>query len=100
MPKQNAVVALRVSVLLAVAWCTTLGAVQAQDVTLKDAIQCKDFKRTADGNWHATDVSLSYGPKTSQQQLNLFGSQTVRKGAPVDGIDLWTTLNDKCGTGR
>ena len=73
--------------------------VQAQDLTLKDAIQCKDFKRAADGNWHAEDVSVTYGPK-NKQQLNLFNSTTIRKGTPIGGIDLWTTLNDKCGTGQ
>jgi len=97
--KKNAVVAFRLPVLLVIAWYTTLCTVQAQDVTLKDAIQCKDFKRAADGNWHAEDVSVTYGPK-NKQQLNLFGSTTIRKGTPIGGIDLWTTLNDKCGTGQ
>jgi hypothetical protein len=98
--KKNAVVAFRLPVLLVIAWSTTLCTVQAQDVTLKDAIQCKDFKRAADGNWHAEDVSVTYGSKNNQQQLNLFGSTTIRKGTAIGGIDLWTTLNDKCGTGQ
>ncbi len=52
-------------------------------MSLKDAIQCQDFKRAADGNWHAQDVSVTYGAKNSQQQLNLFGSTTIRKGPPL-----------------
>jgi hypothetical protein len=95
-----AVTASRIPVLLVVAWCTTLGTARAQDVTLKDAIQCKDFKHAADGSWHAEDVSVTYGGKSKQQQLNLFGSTTIRKGSPVSGVDLWTILNEKCGTAK
>ena len=97
MLEKTAVAAFRLSVLLVAAWgifCTA----RAQDVSLRDAIQCKDFKRTADGNWQAQDASVTYGSKTNQQQLNLFGSTTIRKGAPIGGVDLWTILNDKCGT--
>ncbi len=98
--KKTAVAAFRLPVLLVIAWSSTLCAVKAQEVTLKDAIQCKDFKRAADGNWHAEDVSVTYGSRKNQQQLNLFGSTTIRKGSPMDGIDLWALLNDKCGTGQ
>ncbi len=92
--KKTAAAAFRLSVLLVSASLCTAG---AQDVPLKDAIQCKDFKHAADGNWQAQDVSLTYGSKNNQQQLNLFGSTTIRKGAPIGGVDLWTILNDKCG---
>jgi hypothetical protein len=89
-------IAFRLPVLLVVAWSTMVCSVRAQEVTLKDAIQCKDFKHAADGSWQAEDVSVSYGTKSKQQQLNLFGSTTVRKGSPVGGVDLWTILNEKC----
>jgi len=98
--KKTAVAGFRLPVLLVLAWCTTLGPARAQDVTLKDAIQCKDFKHAADGSWHAEDVSVSYGGKSNQQQLNLFGATTIRKGSPVSGVDLWTILNEKCGAAR
>ena len=100
MSRKNAAVAFRLAVLLVIAWSTALCPARAQDATLKDAIQCKDFKRAADGSWQAEDVSVTYGSKNNQQQLNLFGPTTVRKGTRIDGIDLWTTLNDKCGAAR
>ncbi|MGO9007335.1 MAG: hypothetical protein ACLQIQ_11205 [Beijerinckiaceae bacterium] len=98
--KKTAVTAFRLPVLLVIAWSTTVCAVQAQDVTLKDAIQCKDFKRAADGSWHAEDISITYGSNKNQLQLNLFGATTIRKGTPFGEIDLWTLLNDKCGSGQ
>ena len=74
---------------------------RAQDVTLKDAIQCKDFKHNSDGSWSAKDVSLNYGPPGTQQQVNLFGPTTIRQGKILaGGVDLWGLLNAKCGTGK
>jgi hypothetical protein len=98
--KNTTVAAFGAPVALVIVWCTTLGAAQAQDVTLKDAIQCKDFKHAADGSWHAEDVSITYGGKSNQKQLNMFGSTTIRKGSPVSGVDLWTMLNEKCGAAK
>lgn len=100
MLKKTAIAAIRSLLLLAIIWSATANIVQAQEVTLKDAIQCKDFKHNADGSWHAEDVSVSYGGGKNQQQLNLFGPTTIRKGQTIGGIDLWALLNDKCGTGR
>lgn len=75
-----------------------LGA-RAQDVALKDAINCKDFKRSSDGSWFAESATLQYGPGR-KQQMNLFGAtikkQPVKPGEP----DIWSLLNEKCGTGR
>ena len=80
-----------------IAWLLAAGPVRAQDATLKDAIQCKDFKHNADGSWFAKDVSITYGPGKSSQ-FNLFGSTTIRKGVPINGVDLWPILTDKCGS--
>jgi hypothetical protein len=66
--------------------------------TLKDAIACKDFKRQSDGGWSAEDVSLSYGTGKNQLQLNLFGPTKIVKGKAFDGVDLWSLLNEKCGS--
>jgi hypothetical protein len=87
--------------LLILACVTVPGIAQAQEVTLKDAIQCKDFKHNSDGSWSAKDVSLNYGPRGKQQQVNLFGTTTIRQGKIVSGgADLWAVLNEKCGTGK
>lgn len=98
--QKAAVTAIRLLFLLVFVCCATAGAVRAQDVTLKDAIQCKDFKHNADGSWHAEDVSINYGGGKNQQQFNLFGPTAIRKGQPVNGVDLWVLLNEKCGTGH
>ena len=92
----------RFSPALLILACVTAPAIaHAQNVTLKDAIQCKDFKHNSDGSWHAEDVSLNYGPPGSQQQVNLFGSTTIRQGKTLDGgVDLWAVLNEKCGAGK
>lgn len=100
MLKKTAIAAVRSPLLLAIVCSAAASTVQAQEVTLKDAIQCKDFKHNADGSWHAEDVSVSYRGSKNQQQLNLFGSTTIRKGQIMGGVDLWALLNDKCGTGR
>jgi len=87
--------------LLIVACITAPAIARAQNVTLKDAIQCKDFTHNSDGSWSAKDVSLNYGPPGSQQQVNLFGPTTIRQGKILaGGIDLWAVLNEKCGTGK
>jgi hypothetical protein len=87
--------------LLILACVAVPGIAQAQEVTLKDAIQCKDFKHNSDGSWSAKDVSLNYGPPGKQQQVNLFGTTTIRQGKIVSGgVDLWAVLNEKCGTGK
>lgn len=87
--------------LLIFACVTAPSMARAQDVTLKDAIQCKDFKHNSDGSWSYDDVSLNFGPPGGQQQLNLFGSGTIRQGKIVEGgIDLWAVLNEKCGAGK
>jgi hypothetical protein len=94
--KKPASVAIRLPMLIGIACCIASGIVLAQDVTPKDAIQCKDFKRTADGSWYAESASLNYGPG-QKQQMNLFGA-TIRKGQAKAGEpDLWTLLNEKCG---
>jgi hypothetical protein len=72
---------IRLSILLVIAWSMGSSPGRAQDVTLKDAIQCKDFKRNSDGSWFAKDISINYGPGKSTQ-FNLFGPTTIRKGAP------------------
>lgn len=69
--------------LLIVACILTPRIALAQDVTLKDAIQCKDFKHNSDGSWYAKDVSLNYGPAGSQQQVNL---STVKY---TEAADWW-----------
>jgi hypothetical protein len=87
-----------VRILVVVAFATATGNAFAQDGALKNAIQCKDFKHSADGSWFAEDVSLNYGGGNNQQQLNLFGPTKIRKGKNIDGIDLWSLLNERCGT--
>jgi hypothetical protein len=87
---------LRLPVLLVIACATLPGAATAQDVTLADAIQCKDFKHNADGSWYAGSVSLNYGPG-KKQQMNL-SDATIRRGqAKGNAPDLWALLNAKCG---
>ena len=86
----------RVCAVLVVACALAPGLVDAQDVTLRDAIDCAQFKRDASGNWHAKDVSLNYGP-SKKNQLNLFGNSTItQKSHP----DLFAALNAKCAAGR
>lgn len=87
---------IRLSLLLVIAGSMSPGPTWAQDVTLSDAIECKDFKRNPDGSWLAEDVSINYGPRKSIQ-FNLFGRTTIRKGVPINGSDLWTILTAKCG---
>jgi hypothetical protein len=99
--KESAMIRRFSPTLLILACVTAPGMARAQNVTLKDAIQCKDFKHDPDGSWHAEDVSLNYGPPGSQQQVNLFGPTTIRRGKTlVAGVDLWAVLNEKCGTGK
>jgi len=89
------------SALLVLAGVTLPALARAQDVSLKDAVQCKDFKHNSDGSWFAKDVSLNYGPPGSQQQVNLFGSTTIRQGKILaGGVDLWAVLNEKCGAAK
>jgi hypothetical protein len=80
--------------------CSAMSApARAQDVTLKDAIQCKELKHNSDGSWYADSVSVNYGPG-GKQQLNLFDT-TIRKGSTeVAGLDVWQLLNEKCGAGH
>jgi hypothetical protein len=94
--KTSVLTAIRLSVLLAVACLAMPGAVSAQDdVALKNAIQCKNFKHNRDGSWYADSVSLEYGPQ-GQKQMNLFGA-TIKKGQAATGEpDLWALLNEKC----
>ena len=87
--------------LLALACVIPPALARAQDVSLKDAVQCKDFKHNSDGSWSAKDVSLNYGPPGSQQQVNLFGPTTIRQGKMLaGGVDLWAVLNEKCGAAK
>jgi hypothetical protein len=98
--KKAVLAAIRLPVLLAVACSAAPGAVLAQDdVALKNAVQCKDFKHNRDGSWYAESVSLDYGAsKKDQKQMNLFGA-TIKKGqAAASEPDLWAILNEKCGT--
>jgi hypothetical protein len=88
---------IRVPLLLVIAWSMGPSPGRAQDVTLTDAIQCKDFKRNSDGSWFAKDVSIVYGPG-KKTQLNFFGPTTFRKGVPINGTDLWPILTAKCGS--
>lgn len=88
---------IRLPLVLVIAWAMGPSPSRAQDVALKDAIQCKDFKRNSDGSWFAKDVSINYGPGKSTQ-FNLFGPTTIRKGAPLNGTDLWGILTAKCGS--
>jgi hypothetical protein len=90
---------IRLAILLAIVCCMAPGAVLAQDdVALKNAVQCKDFKHNRDGSWYAESVSLDYGAsKKDQKQMNLFGA-TIKKGqADAGEPDLWAILNEKCG---
>ena len=64
----------------------------AADKTLKDAINCSDFKRNADGSWHTDKATLAYGPGDSIQ-TNYFGPSTITS---KDG-EMFTALNEKCG---
>lgn len=90
---------LPVYALLVVACGMTSGGAQTQDVTLKDAIQCKNFKHNSDGSWYAESASLEYGPGKKHQQ-NFFGT-TIKMGAAKAGeSDMWALLNEKCGTVR
>lgn len=89
---------LRITILVIAACALAPAVALAADATLKDAIQCKDFKHKADGSWSAEDVSLSYG--SGKNQLNLFGPTTIAKGKTFDGVDLWGLLNEKCGAAK
>ena len=102
MSKQLHLAALRLPVrILIIAACAMAPAIAlAQEVTLKDAIQCKDFKHNTNGSWSANDVSLSYGSAKNQQQVNMFGPTTIEKGKTIGGVDLWSLLNEKCGAGH
>jgi hypothetical protein len=101
MQKKSAIIGAFSPALLILASVTAPGIARAQDVSLKDAIQCKDFKHNADGSWYAKDVSLNYGPPGSQQQVNLFGPTTIsQRKILTGGVDLWDLLNTKCGTGK
>lgn len=72
---------------------------RAQDVTLKDAIQCKEFKKNSDGTWYAEFASLNYGPG-KKEQMNFFDTKIKKGSAQAGEPDMWTLLNEKCGTGR
>lgn len=68
--------------------------VRAADVTLKDAVNCKDFKHNADGSWYADSATLNYGPGgKNQMQMNFFGTTITSKTG-----EIFTILNEKCGS--
>ncbi len=99
MSRNAAQAAIRLPVLLVVACCAAPAALLAQDTTLKDAVQCKDFRHNPDGSWYAESASLTYGPG-KKQQMNLFGT-TIRKGHAKPGEpDLWAILDEKCAARR
>ena len=85
----------RVCAVLVVACALPLQLARAQDVTLRDAIKCEEFKRNADGSWLAKSVSLNYGPG-KKTQLNLFDTTITQKTHP----DVFAILNEKCAPAR
>jgi hypothetical protein len=84
---------------LVVACAMASRSVQAQDMTLKDAIQCKDFKHNSDGSWFAESASLNYGPG-KKQQMNFFGTKIKKGPSNMGEPDMWALLNEKCGAGH
>lgn len=80
--------------------CVVVAAVptfaRGADMTLKDAVNCADFKHNSDGSWYAKDVTLSYGRNGTQQQMNFFGPTTITS---KDG-EIFRVLNEKCGGGH
>ncbi len=88
-----------VHALLIVTCAMAPGIVLAQDVTLKQAIQCKEFKHNSDGSWYADSASLNYGPE-KKQQMNFFDATIKKKAVKADEPDMWALLNEKCGTGH
>lgn len=86
----------RVCAVVVIAVCALpLQLARAQDVTLRDAIKCEDFKRSSDGSWHAKSVSLNYGPG-KKTQLNLFDATITPKRHP----EIFAILNEKCAPTR
>jgi hypothetical protein len=75
--------------------CALPPAALAADKTLKDAINCADFKHNADGSWYTKGVSLAYGPG-NQTQINYFGATTITS---KDG-EIFADLNEKCGAAK
>ncbi len=75
------------------------GIALAQNATLKDAIQCKEFKHNSDGSWYADSASLNYGPG-KKQQMNFFSATIKKKPVKAGEPDMWALLNEKCGTGN
>lgn len=53
MSRYTANAVIRFLILLVIACCATPGAVLAENVTLKDAVQCRDFEHNRDGSWYA-----------------------------------------------
>jgi hypothetical protein len=88
-----------VYVLLVFTGATVSGTALAQDVTIKDAIQCNDFKHNSDGSWYAESASLNYGPG-KKQQTNFFNARIKKGPAKAGEPDMWALLNEKCGTGH
>ncbi len=66
----------------------------AASVTLKDAVNCADFKHNTDGSWRTQFASLKYGPD-GKNQMNFFDTTITSKNG-----EIFTVLNDKCGGGH
>jgi hypothetical protein len=66
----------------------------AANRTLKEAINCADFKHNPDGSWYAKSVTLEYGPG-NKTQTNFFDHTITSK----DG-EIFIDLNEKCGAGH
>jgi hypothetical protein len=88
-------VAVLAGALVAVICTVPLHPAAAQDVTLRDAIKCEEFKRNADGTWYAESVSLNHGPG-KRIQTNLFDTTITQKSHP----EIFAILNEKCAPAR
>ena len=72
----------------------------ADDVTLRDAIDCKDFKRNADGTWYADNVSIAYGPGKKYHMVLIHSTIRKTKGPFDSHAPILDLLNEKCGAGK
>lgn len=88
-------VAILASAVIAVICTLPLHPAAAQDVTLRDAIKCEEFKRNANGTWDAKSVSLNHGPG-KRTQTNLFDTTITQKNHP----EIFAILNEKCAPAR
>ena len=63
----------------------------------QSGIDCRKFRKNADGSWSATEQMTIAGPNGNVQ---IGPGVSFNPGVAFSGVDLAATLNRECSTGR